>query len=355
MAQIVPPNNTGEMLSGQQLEPQAGFVAPFVEIVVPYYEDPPGSGIMATAYDNDEFCEITPLDAHSARVRLYNVEEIDEILAGTSIIVPTTIARIDLPATLNSIAVVYNTATGSGTDSHPASQQLILLFGTGSGALTPSSSSQGSAAITPDLQIDITERYLVNIPATEYTFYLPSGSNMAAVLAKLVSLGATGVQAWPRFYPVSHTITLIGQQVSVSAKADTSSGGGGSDESGQVAYQYGNGTSSEVGITTITKTIPPTIHNTINISGDTESTATASADADASTPTFTAVGTIISPISNSVSISQDATASVSPTTLAATNPPSIPSSGLYLYSLNPGPSEFGQIIFQAVVVDFATL
>jgi len=353
MAQITPTYNTGEMLSGQQLEPQAGFVAPFIEIVVPYYAD--ASGALITGYEGDDFCEITPLDAHSARVRLYNVEEIDEILAGTNIIVPTTIPRIDLPAVLNSINAVYNTATGSGTDSHPASQQLILLFGTGSGALTPSSSSQGSAAITPDLQIDITERYLVNVSAMEYTFYLPSGSTMADVITKLVSLGATGVQAWPQFRPVSHTITLKGQQASVSAKADTSSGGGGSVDSGQVAYQWGNGTSSEVGITTITKTIPPTIHGVINISGGTTSSATASASADASTPTFTAVGTVISPISNTVSVSQNATATVTPTSLPATTPSAIPSSGLYIYSLNPGPSEFGQIIFQAIVVDFSTL
>lgn len=355
MAQLVPTYNTGEMLSGQQLEPQAGFVAPFIEIVVPYFEDPPGSGILATVYDNDEYCEITPLDAHSARVRLYNVEEIDAILAGTSIVVPTTIPRIDLPAVLQSVTAVYNTATGAGTDSHPASQQLILLFGTGSGALTPSSSSQGSAAITPDIQVAIQERYLVNVSAMEYTFYLPSGSTMANVITKLVSLGATGVQAWPQFRPVSHTFTLIGQSVSVSAKADTTTGGGGTTESGQASYQYGNGSSSEIGITTITKTIPPTIHGAITVIGDVSVTATAEADADASSTSFTAAGVYFGPISNTISKSQDVTATVSPDSLPATTPASIPSSGLYIYSLNPGPAEFGQIIFQAIVVDFATL
>lgn len=353
MAQIPPTYNTGEILSGQQLEPQAGFVAPFIEIVVPYYADV--SGALITGYEGDDFCEITPLDAHSARVRLYNVTEIDEILAGISIIVPTTIPRIDLPATLNSITVVYNTATGAGSDSHPASQQFVALAGSGSGSISPSSNSQGSAAITPDLQIDITERYLVNVSAMEYTFYLPSGSTMADVIAKLITLGATGVQAWPQFRPVSHQITLIGQQASVSAKADTSVGGGGTIDSGQAFYQWGNGTSAEIGLTTITKTIPPTIHGVINVSGASTSSATATATADASSVAFsTPLGTI-GAITNTVSKSQDATASVSPTTLSATTPAAIPSSGLYIYSLNPGPSEFGQIIFQAIVVDFATL
>lgn len=355
MPQLTPSYNEGRILSGQQLNPNAGFVAPFVEVVTPYYEAVPGSGILATIYDGDPFCEITPIDAHSARVRIYDTTMIEEVLAATNEITATTITRIDLPDELLSITVVYNSASGSGTDSHPASQQSFIIFGTGSGGLSPSSSSQGSGAITPDLQVEIRQRYLVNVAAMQFTFYLPSGATMATIIAKLVSLGATGVLAWPSFHPESHTFTLKGQQISVAAKADTSVSGGGSLDSGQAGYQYGGGTSIEIGLTTVTKTIPPTIHGAITITG-TSSSAPAAAGANASTPILFAGSPAEQPaITNGSSISVNANASVSPTSLAATTPATIPTSGLYIYSVTPGPSEFGQILYTAIVVDFGTL
>lgn len=352
-AQLVPPNNEGEQTSGQQLDQGAGFVIPFTEQVVPYRNN--GAGVFITGFEEEPYTEITRIDAHSATVRLYDVAAINPILAATSIIAPTTIPRIEFPDELTAITITYNTAIGVGTDSHPASQQSFVIFGTGSGGLSPSSSSQGSASIVPDIQPTIIQRARVNVFATEYTFYMPSGSTRAQILTRLTTLAGATVLAWPQFNEKAVYLTLNGQQVSVSAKADTSVTAGGSLDSGQTGYQWGNGTSQEIGLTTTTKTIPPTIHALLNLTGAT-STATAAADADASTPALFVGSVGEQPaITNTVSVSLNAEAEVTPASIPATSPTTIPATGLYVFSLNPGPIAFGQVIFQAIVVDFATL
>lgn len=354
MGQVNPPGTEGKHQSGQTAQNEIGFVIPFIEWMAPYKDN--GSGVLVTGFEDDEDYDITPVDDQFAKVRLTDITAIATILAEIAVAVPTTIQRIDFPDTLTGVTAVFNKATGTGTDSHPAAQQDFEIFGTGSGSLTPSSTSQGSASVMPDVQPAITTRYHTNVPAMEYTFYMPSGTTQAQILTRLTALAGAGVASWPSFKPQYVVLTLKGQQVSVSAKASTNVSGGGSASNGQSGFQWGNGTSEETGVNITTKIIPPTIHAAITISGPTDS-GTATASADASTPIFAPGTPGTQPaITNTATVSLNADGSITPSTITATAAPtSIPGSGLYVFSLSPGPLTYGEVIFQAVVVNFATL
>lgn len=354
MGQVNPPGTEGKHQSGQTAQNEIGFVLPFIEWMAPYRDN--GSGVLITGFEDDQAYDITPIDDQFAKVRLTDTAEIAILLAAIAVAVPTTIQRLEFPDTLTAVTATYNSATGAGTDSHPASQQGFDIFGSGSGSLTPSSTSQGSASIMPDVQPTIVTRNATSVPAMEYTFYMPSGTTQAQILTRLTALAGASVLAWPKFKPEYVILTLKGQQVSVSAKASTNVSGGGTNDSGQSGFQWGNGTSEEASVNVTTKTIPPTIHGSITITGATSS-ATATASADASTPVFAPLSPATQPaITNTASVSLNANASISPSTISATaSPTAVPSSGLYVYSLNPGPLTYGEVIFQAVVVDFSTL
>lgn len=355
MAEITPELTQGAHQSGQTAQNEIGFVLPFIEWMAPYRDN--GSGVRVTGFEGNLDYDITPIDDGFAKVRLTDVSAISVILAEISVAVPTTIPRIDFPDVLTAIVTTVNSSNGLGSDSHPAANQSYIIFGSGSGGVDPTSSSQGSASIIPDIQPEITQSYCQNVPAMEYTFYAPSGTSQAEILTILSALAGNAVLAWPQFKPVSHTITCKGMQVSVSAKADTHVHGGGDTMSGQEGHQWGNGSSVEVSVSVKTVRISPTIHGAITIAAPSPSSENAAASADASTPIiFPGTPVEEAAITNTVDIDKDATASVSPSSLSATTPYSaIPSAGLFIYSLNPGPLAYGEVIFQAVVVDFATL
>lgn len=357
MAAILPENEESLHKSGQQAILNDDLYIPFIEFEAPMRDD--GTGVMVTGYEGLTGYEITPKSGRFATVRVNDTAAIKAILLGLEVAVPTTIPRIDFPDVLAGVAITYNSSTGSGSDSHPASQQSFEIFGSASGQLNPSSNSQGSAAIMPDVTPDIRQRYHVNVPAMEYTFYMdPSGTpSMADVLARLSTMVGSAVTAWPQFHPEPVIIKCLGQQASVSAKADTRVFAGGTLDNGAGGYEWGNGTSEEVGITVKSVTISPTIHEAFTFTGSASDTADATASADATTDTFAPGFALEQPaITNSPSVTKTITGSVTPDSVSATAGDStIPSTGHRLYSINPGPLEYGMVVFQAIVVDMSTL
>lgn len=343
MAKETTEQQEGQRLAGQQVNTGKGYTIPFIEYTIPYAGE---EDERLTGLEGDQWVEITPIDSGSARVRVYDIADIQAALSGMVVKAPITIDRVELPAVLTAITAVYNVTEAAGSDTHPAANMTLYLAAGGSGSLNPRASATASASVIPDIQVEIEERYCVNVPGYECTLYAPTGSTVAEILAALTTAMGANVEAWPQFRPVAHTITAKGQQVSLTAKADSSLGV--SDTS--YSKESGQALSREAGSSIKTVNIPPTIHDTITIA-TTSATATASVSADASIPTTTVSG----PIASGTSGDAVATASVTPTSLSATTPASIPATGLRMYRLTAGPMEFGMGTFQAIIVDMAVL
>lgn len=354
MAEFNPEFGKGQALAGQQDHRQDGYYEPFTEQVVPY-TGPQSTRV--TGYEGTVGVEITPIDANSARIRTWNIAALTTLLADVYTTAIITIPSISFPPTLTSLEVTYSTSTGAGADSHPASQQSFTVFGGGSGALNPSSSAQGSASVTANITPIIEEPINENVFAVEYTFWMPSTATKATILARLTTLAGDAVLAWPQFAPEAITINATSEHISLAVKADTHVSGGGTTDSGQFGFEYGNGYSGESSLDVKTLRISKTLHGAITISEGSHSQAV-TVQVDASTPTFAAGSPAeIGPISNILSQTATATGLITPTSIGATTPAGVPTSGLRMKNLTPTTHFIANAmtLYQAVVVDFANI
>lgn len=280
----------------------------------------------------------------------------DDALAAYSLSLPTK-TDLNLPDVLNSISIVWNKAESTGSFDSDWSGY----------AAGPSPSLQGnesanadaSASIQASLAIDITQPTGRDIPSTAYFFYLKLTSansvSSAEFLAKVTALvGLTSpatVQVWPTFKPKAHTITIKGQKVAVSARASGTASRSISADSESWEKNEGSGTSFDVATMMDMVRIPPCIHGEITISDNTD-TATASASCDVGwtggTGGFPAVDA-------AATGSKTANGAVSPTTLSATTPAEIPSSGYYLVASKIQPYDDGWVQCYAEVINAADL
>lgn len=355
MAEFNPEFGASNMEWGQTIDATTGVAIPFVQFTAPYTQNAAGERV--TGYEGQDNTEIQPKGDTEAQIRITDPDNaLGAILDALVVSNATTIPSISFPPTLTGVTVTFNTNEGAGVDSHPADQQSFTVYGSGSGTLNPTSNSQGSASIIPDAQPIIEERFHENVDAMEYTIYGENGDTPSDIRGKLGTLISATILAWPQFKPKSITLTVQGQSASVSAKADTRVFAGGTTDSGSAGYEYGNAQSKETGVQTKSIRISPTLHGAITITGASD-TATAAADADASTDIFAPGSLGEQPaIPNTKSVSVDVTGSVTPTSITATTPAAIPTSGLYARSITAGSQQFGiRTIYQIIVVDFANL
>lgn len=289
----------------------------------------------------------------------------DAALTDYKLILPTT-TNLNLPDVLESIAVVWNTAGGNGNfDSNWVGLAHSIGGIQNSLGGGESASAEGAASVQPELSISIRQPLGRNIPALAYFFYLKLTSadtiTSAEFLAKLTALAGASVSYWPSFNPVSHTIVLKGQKVAVSAKASASASMQASDagdvDTISTDKNEGSGTSYDTSTMNGVTRIPPTIHGAISITGGTTSSATATASCDVGW-TGTGSGASIGPYPVTfpsttavASASLAANGAVSPTSLSATSPASIPSSGLYITESRIDPYEKGWVRCYAEVID----
>ena len=202
--------------------------------------------------------------------------------------------------------------------------------------------------------------YIVTIPnSARFTFSATEGGAGIGTATATTFTVVPLVFEWPLFFPVSHTITLKGQQVSV--RQNASSREAGSFTSGPAftrellpgAGKRSDGFSIEAGLTSRLITIPPTIHAAITISPATL-TKGALTLVKANLPIMTYSGTGSFPgfpgITNEPTPKGGfANAEISPTSLTATTPAAIPSKDLYLMELQTQAADADNMYVSAAI------
>ena len=330
---------------GQDYNARFNVVIPWTETTVA----PAASGTAST--------EIRPVDFAKQRNRTYNFANITAAYTASNISFPGKFT-VDLPNVLKKVSVTYNKNEGSGASNHPTSQQYVSFTAKGSGSLAPTSTAQSSASIIADVTYEIEYYQGISVDCTHHYFYLTSTATLAEILTK------TGATSLPKFRPQSVQIVAFGGQVSLQQSADSRI----SASSESYSRIYGDGYSTEVGVSSKVITIPPTIHNSITVQGQTTQTAAAyvSASADITqlvyapkkgstngAPDFTISPTKVGLVNSPTPRYAQVTAGVEPTSFSATSPASIPTSGKYLVACSGEPVDYGFTLIHAVVVDFA--
>lgn len=171
-----------------------------------------------------------------------------------------------------------------------------------------------------------------------------------------VHSGYRGIKRWPQFKPQAHTITLHGENYSLSAEAGVQQQVAISGADASLSWAETAGYSVQTGLTVKTVRISPTIHGAITLAFPAGHTITISLSVTAATvpdPPYTDGTNWPKHRATSSPSALVATASISPTSLAATSPAAIPSSGYYLKDLKAQFYRYGVTQVRAVVVDFA--
>lgn len=321
-------------------------------VVIPWQEttiSPAASGTAST--------EIRPVDFARQRNRTYNFANITAAYAASVITFPGKFT-VDLPNVLKKVAVTYNRSVGYGANNHPTSKQYVSWTNKGSYTVAPTSTSQGSASIIADVTYEIEYYQGISVNCEHHYFYLTSTATLAQILTK------TGAKSLPAFRPKSSQINVYGGQVSLQQSADSRISG--APES--YSSVSGDGFSTEVGVSSKVITIPPTIHGELLVSGDHKKTATVTVSVSANitrpiyqakpgttngTPDFSVPPTQVGLFNTPSPRSEKVEAGVTPTSLSATSPSSIPTSGKYLVACSGEPVDYGFTLIHAVVVDFA--
>ncbi|CAB4146302.1 hypothetical protein UFOVP1319_13 [uncultured Caudovirales phage] len=325
---------------GQNYNPKLNLVVPWTETTIA----PGASGTAKT--------DINPVDYAKQRNRTYGsvTTAYDAVFFSG---VGNTV--VDLPNVLTSLSAVYNKANGAGVASYPSGQQGGLVVGGGSLTTNPSNTVKASASIQPDLIFAITKYGGIKVPCVHYYFYLTGSVDINAVIAKLATQSITALQL-PVFRTQSYTFTLQGSQAEVQVTAKTAvttsfdTNSASAVTRSAYAYEWGSDYSENVSTSIKSVTIPDVIHSGFSITASDSETLSVSADGSTM-----AHGTVVNvaAITNTISRSKTANASVSPSSISATNPTTIPTSGKYIVDVSSEIGEYGYMLVHAVVVDFS--
>ncbi len=324
-------------LHGQEYDQSLDVVLPYEEFV-----DDAGTSIGVARR------EVTPLGAGKELVKTVDITALQAVLDTYILSFPGT-TNLQLPDQLLGITAIMESTSGDGSyDETGFAFWSVSGTGGSSSSLGIRGTGQASAAIIPDLAIDIKQTWANNVPTTNHLFFLPMPVSSSDVLAKLTSLVGP-VAAWPTFRPLAHTFTLVGQKLSLQCTASSNwqDGGSASDDgsSHEHAQSAGTGYSNEVGLTVRTVRIPPTIHDTISLDGTLTDSADITADAQA-------VASTVATISRTGTVN----ASITPDRVEATDGDKIiPLSGVRLLHVDAEPYRWGYARIRAEVVDFADL
>lgn len=357
----------GVVRQGQRLNKQAGIIEPFTEQMV-------DDATLATML-GEPLVEAIPHDYNATLVRTYeDLSDLYEAVAPVKVPGTVTMSKAQLPDTLVSVAVGFNFTELAGED--VSDEPLVEVSGSnGDITISATAAAQAGASVSPYIQPIVKEAPAgVPLVCTHVFFYMTGNFTRNDVLTRLAAADIfnTSVSNWPLFRPVSQTLTLSGQQVSVRANATSRQHGGYTSEGGyswqlQPGNDSGNdmgagthtgnrsdGFSKEGGLSTQLVTLPPTINALITLSSTSlAKTATVSVNANMRELVFTsaALAGVIAITNEPAARTATATGKISPATIPATNVTAIPSSGLYLVELSTQFAEAGISYVHSVVID----
>lgn len=280
--------------------------------------------------------EITPNDQDSSKVKVYTTPDLSDYWLSYDGIerrmrIPDILTDLELTFETNGAASSY---TDSGTN-----------LGTGTYHLGQSASGQcqASAAVIPKLIHSIREIWSFNPHVTHY-FYFGTAFDQATILAKLAGKLGVSVNPWPVFKPESLVFKGVSQRNNASARVAVQ-GTAGSTSSSQT-QGHGDGYDHNSLVQDIQ--LPATLHGSFTLS---PSTSTLSKDAVGSASFTGTMNAAAGATAHAVAVG-----SLTPSSVSATSPAGIPSSGLYLFDFDIEPAEeFGWFFAHAVVFDFAIL
>lgn len=259
--------------------------------------------------------------------------------------------NIQLPNILTSITAVMNEGTGNA-EAESSTDGLVVGDPYNLDVNDPSS-AQSSASVSPDLLFEIESPDGSNIPCVRYIFYVPKDTIQESdILAKLSSFIGQTVNAWPRFKTKSLNFICKGMKVSVRASTSANSSVYYNSNGPRYSQMKIEGKSRDIDISTSVRsiTIPPTIHGGLSVTGETTKLINVEATAHS---VIIGVGNPVDlpDISNELTVQHQLNASITPTSISATNPPSIPNSGLYMVNFTHQIFDKDWTLISAVVID----
>jgi hypothetical protein len=268
-------------------------------------------------------------------------------------------ANFSLPSVLTSVTGVWHEASGNADSSSDWRGLAVGRSRSLSGS--ESASVQASASLIPEIIPVIREYPSSRIPTTSHFFFEPMPVSLSDIM------GRSGASAqWPVFKPESVTFILKGTKVAVlaSASAQAAFSTGDNAVTGSVDMTKGKGESFDYSPVVNAVTLPPTLHGAISVTTPTHAAVNITAHAEAKwigdaggtleestgLPEWDTVNGFPSVTSEQDSVAS-ATGSISPTSLTATVPTAIPTSGVYLVDSKVEPYDFGYAKVYAETVD----
>lgn len=334
--------SNGKLRPGQLYDRSLDVAIPFTERML---DDKTAGPLVGT-----NRIDLTPHDQDSILERVYDATALGTALDAYS---KGRAGFVDmssiLPPVLTEVVISYNKSGNNGDH-----QVIASGAATGTSAalsLSVDSASQGGAGVIPDLTFKIKYYdWAKRVPCTEWYFYVAGNFSIANLLTRLTTLAGASVLQFPALKAETVSLTLFGQSVSLSARAEAQQSEAFSPSTTSFTRSIGFGTSKDQSLTTKNVTIPPTLHGNLTIADPTSSKS-----ALAAAVCGIASGAGWPALSSAASTGLvDATASVTPTSITATSPTTIPTAGLYLVDINHRPFELlDYTIIQATVVDMS--
>lgn len=286
--------------------------------------------------------ELTPQDAGSTLVKVYDISGAQTALLALFITFAGSM-NISLPPVLTALSVAYEKGGGAASYSEENDN---LAAGSASISGSASANAQADAFSIPKVSPTIVPTFADNLPVVHYVFYLASPTQ-ANILARLLAGGVTA-SAWPIFKPLPIILTLFGSKVNSSAKANASASLSVSDAGASTSTTQGAGDGYDTTPQIDYLQIPPTLHGSFSLTAS-------SSQGNGAVATALVIGTV-SAAGGPITATATATGSVSPSSISATSPAALPTSGKYLYTVSVDPGgELGLYMVNAVVFDFATI
>lgn len=338
----------GDKLVGQKYDPIDDIILQFWQRVEQNTPDA-ATGFQVPEYGTNN-TELTPKNQSQTDVLQYLKSAIQAEFLNIMRSSPGK-QRMFIPPELSAISLAYNAGFGDGADSTSGIGGSEGSYA--SLSLSLRSYAEGSASVMVEGAPVLTEFWSHNVPVQNYDMYFVGSFTRDDVIARLadppMASGLSGITVldWPQFQPQPIVLNLFGQEVAVRANASVQQQV--QLSAANVTQTIGVGTGYSVNFRVVgrTITIPPTLHGSITIGTSSQSETAGAACTSAMTG-----GTNWTALSETASApTLTATASVSPTSFAATNPSAVPRTGLYLFDTIGENYKWGVQRCRAVVVD----